>query len=713
MTRARQLSRFVNASAFTIDSDYDVGINSTTPAGQLDVGGTLNVVHSSADATAASDANNLVLESASNVGMSFITGSDKFTRIKFGDSTSNASGKIIYGHEDDYLRFDTATEERVRIINDGKVGIGITNPSAKLHLALPASNPKIRLDRLDNIRNNYIGLSQADCLDIAADEENLGTDSAIKFRVDGTQQMILEGNGALGVGTVNPANSTRLHLADYGQDCKLRIESSGNEKRAGIEFYRETSGGVGNGGAAIWVEGDTSSAGGILRFGTSNNASLTSSTCRMLLTTAGLVGLNSESPDKYIDIVSNNTSAPWPGMNIRNTANAQGIIDIHARRTTADAAIGNLRGWWTASTGAKGNNVAAIAFKTGSDTVNRDDGEITFQTMEGGSMGRRMTIRQSGVTSCKSMVIDGTNLPDVGDNRHTQFNCAGSNIYFNSDTADRNIIGFAHSCTDPNSNSTGLTHLLATMKAAGYMRLSRGGIGNNGHYSTLWIEGKTVISANHKNRIQVWSGDSDQVYISNTASGDYLLTNGQQNNSLGLYDGTGGVRMYYNNDATESLGTAEGYGFGTIVYANTTSSAANVHVDSSGWGRKSTSSRRYKNNIRDYVGLGVTMIKQLKPRTWEDFGSGDTVSGFIAEELHDAGLTAGVNYDPYVGGSEIGIGDTFGRMYGNGSTPVTKTGEALADEVEVVESINDRVIISELVIAIQQLASRVEALESA
>ena len=95
MTRARQLSRFVNASAFTIDSDYDVGINSTTPAGQLDGGGTLNVVHSSADATAASDANNLVLESASNVGMSFITGSDKFTRIKFGDSTSNASGKII------------------------------------------------------------------------------------------------------------------------------------------------------------------------------------------------------------------------------------------------------------------------------------------------------------------------------------------------------------------------------------------------------------------------------------------------------------------------------------------------------------------------------------------------------------------------------------------------------------------------------------------
>jgi hypothetical protein len=203
------------------------------------------------------------------------------------------------------------------------------------------------------------------------------------------------------------------------------------------------------------------------------------------------------------------------------------------------------------------------------------------------------------------------------------------------------------------------------------------------------------------------------VYISNTGSGDYLLTNSQQNNSVGLYDGTGGVKLFYNNDSTESLGVSDGKALGTMILANTTGSAANVQVDSSGWVRKSTSSRRYKNNIRDYVGLGVTMIKQLKPRTWEDLGSGETLTGFVAEELHDAGLTAGVNYDPYVGGSEIGIGDTFGRMYGNGSTPVTKTGEALADEVEVVESINDRAITSELIIAIQQLASRVEVLESA
>jgi len=709
MTRARQLSRFVNASAFTIDSDYDVGINSTTPAGQLDVTGGVNITDGRLkierrDASTSGDAH-----------IDLRTGGNSTSRMEIyaSDYTDDNSDWVFKTNANEEISFKIASNDIIHLKADGKVGLGTTNPQNKLHLVNAASNPVIRFDRLDNVRNNYIGISEADCLELAADESNLGTNSSIKFRVDGAERMNLGGNGELGIGTDNANNSSRLHLADYGADCRLRIESSGNEKRSGIEFYRETSSGVGKGGAAIWVEGTTDATAGKLRFGTSNNASLPTTTCRMLLTTAGLVGLNSESPDKTIDIVSSNTSAPWPGMNFRNTSNAQSIIDFHAKRGGVDNAIANIRGWWTKSTDAKGENVASIAFKTGSDTTNRDDGEITFHTMEGGSMGRRMTIRQSGVTSCKALVIDGTNLVDSGDNRHSQFNCAGSNIYFNTDTADRNIIGFAHSCTDPNSNSTGLTHLLVTMKAAGYTRLSRGGNGNNGHYATLWIEGKTVTSADHGNRIQVWSGDSNQLAVSNTAGGDYVLTNDQQNNSCGFYDGTGGVRMYYNNDTSEALGTSEGYGFGSIVYANTTGSSANVHVSSTNYLRRSTSSRRYKNNIRDYVGLGVTMIKQLKPRTWEDFTDGFTTSGFIAEELHESGLTAGVNYDPYVGGSEIGIGDTFGRMYGNGSTPVTKTGEALADEVEVVESINERVITSELVIAIQQLASRVEALESA
>ena len=119
-----------------------------------------------------------------------------------------------------------------------------------------------------------------------------------------------------------------------------------------------------------------------------------------------------------------------------------------------------------------------------------------------------------------------------------------------------------------------------------------------------------------------------------------------------------------------------------------------------------------KNNIREYDGVGVSAIKQIVPKLWEDHNDGFTKLGFIAEEIHDIGLTNAVIYGPYMGGSEIGIGVTYGDSYGNGSTPVTKTGEALDDEVLVVDGLDTMGIIAELVVAVKQLTARIETLES-
>ena len=69
--------------------------------------------------------------------------------------------------------------------------------------------------------------------------------------------------GDVGIGTTNPHK--RLHVAAYGTHGAIRVEGSGNGNRSGIEFYRETSAGVSKGGAAIWVESDTSSTAGKLK----------------------------------------------------------------------------------------------------------------------------------------------------------------------------------------------------------------------------------------------------------------------------------------------------------------------------------------------------------------------------------------------------------------------------------------------------------------
>ena len=76
------------------------------------------------------------------------------------------------------------------------------------------------------------------------------------------------------------------------------------------------------------------------------------------------------------------------------------------------------------------------------------------------------------------------------------------------------------------------------------------------------------------------------------------------------------------------------------------------------------------------------------------------------------GLRNAVTYDGYEGGIEVGIGVTYGDGYGNGTPPVTKTGEELEDGVEVVDGLDLTALVAELVIAVKELSTRVETLES-
>jgi hypothetical protein len=81
------------------------------------------------------------------------------------------------------------------------------------------------------------------------------------------------------------------------------------------------------------------------------------------------------------------------------------------------------------------------------------------------------------------------------------------------------------------------------------------------------------------------------------------------------------------------------------LYSNTTGSAANVHVSSTGWMYRSTSSLRYKNTVND-AAHGLTELLALRSVTYKGNNDGDTVfGGLIAEEVHDAGLTEFVQYD--------------------------------------------------------------------
>ena len=98
-----------------IDSSGNVGIGTSSPSTILDVKGAAARIRISDTDTAGT------------------------TGIEFVDSGGTKDAEIEVGNSTQYLAFKTATAERMRILADGKVGIGTTAPASKAHI-LGSSN---------------------------------------------------------------------------------------------------------------------------------------------------------------------------------------------------------------------------------------------------------------------------------------------------------------------------------------------------------------------------------------------------------------------------------------------------------------------------------------------------------------------------------------------------------------------------------------------
>ena len=131
-----------------IDSGGDGYLNFNTSPGTINTngghlvlspGGSGNVGIGTTDpASYNNDGDDFVIYGTGNTGMSIASGTSSNGSIMFADGTGGTAGyrgAIKYNHGSDYMHFNTAAAERVRIDSAGKVGIGNTAPFAKLHIS--------------------------------------------------------------------------------------------------------------------------------------------------------------------------------------------------------------------------------------------------------------------------------------------------------------------------------------------------------------------------------------------------------------------------------------------------------------------------------------------------------------------------------------------------------------------------------------------------
>ena len=140
------------------------------------------------------------------------------TYIRLQDDTDN----FLFGSNNSLGNFliknETADALRLSVANTGDISfyedtgttaklfwdasaeslaIGHSSPDADLHISGAGNDAKIILEGTANPRGNFIAVEGADDLVFAADEDNLGSASTMRFRVDAAERMRIDSSGNL------------------------------------------------------------------------------------------------------------------------------------------------------------------------------------------------------------------------------------------------------------------------------------------------------------------------------------------------------------------------------------------------------------------------------------------------------------------------------------------------------------------------------------
>ena len=143
------------------------------------------------------------------------------------------------------------------------------------------------------------------------------------------------------------------------------------------------------------------------------------------------------------------------------------------------------------------------------------------------------------------------------------------------------------------------------------------------------------------NHFTMYSAADSNIYNIFGDTGDYLIGTGDKDTSsfsekMRIQSSGNVIFLRTTFSSIQAVG----------CYTDTTASAANMHILSSGSVVRSTSSRKYKKNIQDST-HGINELLKLRSVTYQGTGNHDgkqVLGGLIAEEVHDLGLTEFVQY---------------------------------------------------------------------
>lgn len=272
------------------------------------------------------------------------------------------------------------------------------------------------------------------------------------------------------------------------------------------------------------------------------------------------------------------------------------------------------------------------------------------------------------------------------------------------------------------------TSLLQTNTPPFYIETSNGKVTANLFSSAnVSIDNAEITSANVQNMTAANSTFTEIVnankgIYSTTEAGEcvrLISTNIDTGPNISFYGNVGGNTQIVGVIASQSDGDMEirvgddvslenefrvisNYFKSEAVGGTIFTSGPNVFVAGNNRLGKSTSSRRYKNEIEP-CDMGLSEIKTLQPKRWVEHGTDKEVQGLIAEEVYETPLKNIVNLIEWKGTE---------KQIGNGSIPMTADGTELKKGSLVVDSIDHMALLPVLINSIKELEKRLEKIEN-
>ena len=516
----------------------------------------------------------------------------------------------------------TTGTERIRVTNDGNLGIGLATPLSKLHV-----NGDLRLPYASSIRT---GGSATDKLTETGWDSTFG-DYVYLYtpgNVSSTVKLSLFSSGVVGIGTTSPANVLTVvnRTGQYEQNIKLLPSSHASSKRAGIEVDE-------------WVLGQDANGTGTKDFFIYHGGSTNKQ--RMIFKTDGNVGVGTGDPQAKFDIVAGTkTQAP---LFLRNNLNSNVSLQFWSDDGTLDGSLyeaGRIETGWDSNVTAWNAMYMKFQTHTGNNSAYADT----------------LTLRGSGVgigttNPLAELHIHGSDeLLRITDGTRTIYaGCDANEPWFGTSTNNGlRLIANGYEkarITADGKFGIGTAFPQNTLDVNGYARCKGELVVysdnvNEGGQITLGYQNTSIVSQSNG----TWNLDvlNSRFRIHNTtlAGGLSEALTLLENGNLGVGISTPGYKLHISGDI---VATGDVTGFG------------------------SASDGRFKEGVTE-LDATLTQIRKLRPvdfkwssNVWVDEKRGTEDVGFIAQEVENVfpklmkhmkvnesdGLVKGIAYEKF------------------------------------------------------------------